>query len=68
MVHDPVEQAHEKYNSFLSSMFILGAGASGNETLILLLYGVSHKKGIDKKTFIWSCSRPQFTVFKFIWI
>ena len=38
MVHDPVEQGDDKYNSFLSSMFILRAGASGTEMLILLLY------------------------------
>ena len=38
MVHDPVEQGHEKYHSFLSSMFILRADASGTEILILLLY------------------------------
>ena len=25
MVHDPAEQGDDKYNSFLSSMFILGA-------------------------------------------
>ena len=29
MVHDPVEQGDDKYNSFLSSMFILIADASG---------------------------------------
>ena len=38
MVHDPVEQGHEKYNLFLSSMFVLRADASGTEILILLLY------------------------------
>ena len=38
MVHDLVEQGDDKYNSFLSSMFILGADASGTEMLILLLY------------------------------
>ena len=38
MVHDPVEQGDDKYNSFLSSMFILRADASGTEMLILLLY------------------------------
>ena len=38
MVHDPVEQGHDKYNPFLSSMFILRADASGTEMLILLLY------------------------------
>ena len=37
MVHDPVEQGDDKYNSFLSSMSILRA-ASGTEMLILLLY------------------------------
>ena len=31
MVHDPVEQGHDKYNSFLSSMFILMEDASGTE-------------------------------------
>ena len=38
MVHDPVEQGDDKYNSFLSSMFILRADVSGTEMLILLLY------------------------------
>ena len=38
MVHYPVEQGDDKYNSFLSSMFILRADASGTEMLILLLY------------------------------
>ena len=38
MVHDPVEQGDDKYNSFLSSMFILTADVSGTEMLILLLY------------------------------
>ena len=38
MVHDPVEQGDDKYNSFLISMFILRADASGTEMLILLLY------------------------------
>ena len=38
MVHDPVEQGDDKYNSFLSSMFILRADASGTKMLILLLY------------------------------
>ena len=38
MVHDPVEQEDDKYNSFLSSMFILRADTSGTEMLILLLY------------------------------
>ena len=38
MVHGPVEKGHEKYNSFLSSMFILRADASGTEILILSLY------------------------------
>ena len=38
MVHDPVEQGDDKYNSFLSSMFILRADASATEMLILLLY------------------------------
>ena len=38
MVHDPDEQGDNKYNSFLSSMFILRADASGTEILILLLY------------------------------
>ena len=28
MVHDPVEQGDDKYNSFLSSMFILRADLS----------------------------------------
>ena len=37
MVHDPVEQGDDKYNSFLSSMFILRADASSTEMLILLL-------------------------------
>ena len=34
MVHDPVEQGDDKYNSFLSSMFILRAAVSGTEMLI----------------------------------
>ena len=34
MVHDPVEQGDDKYNSFLSSMFILRADASGAGMLI----------------------------------
>ena len=38
MVHDPVEQGDDKYNSFLSSMFILRADTSGTEMLILLSY------------------------------
>ena len=38
MVHDPVEQGDDKYNSFLSSMFVLREDASGTEMLILLLY------------------------------
>ena len=38
MVHDPVEQGDDKYNSFLTSMYILRADASGTEMLILLLY------------------------------
>ena len=38
MVHGPVKQGHKKYNSFMSSMFILRADASGTEILILLLY------------------------------
>ena len=38
MVHDLVEQGHEKYNSFLSLMFILRADATGTKILILLLY------------------------------
>ena len=36
MVHDPVQQGHEKYNSFISSMFMLRADVSGTEMLILL--------------------------------
>ena len=39
----------------------------GSRFLIDSLYRVSHKKGIDNN-FIRSCSRPQFTVFEFIWI
>ena len=31
MVHDPVEQGDDKYNSFLCSMFILRADTSGTE-------------------------------------
>ena len=38
MVHDPVEQGDDKYNSFLRSMFILRADVSGTKMLILLLY------------------------------
>ena len=37
MVHDPVEQGDDKYNSFLSSMLILRADASVTKILILLL-------------------------------
>ena len=37
MVHDPVEQGDDKYNSFLSSMFILRADASGTEMLIIIV-------------------------------
>ena len=37
MVHDPVEQGDDKYNSFLSSMFILRADVSGTEMLIVLI-------------------------------
>ena len=45
MVHDPDEQGDDKYNSFLSSMFILRADASGTEMLILLLYFNSSSAG-----------------------
>ena len=45
MVDDPVEQGDDKYNSFLSSMFILEADASGTEILILLLYFNSSSVG-----------------------
>ena len=49
MVHDPVEQGDDKYNSFLSSMFIFIADASstngGTEMLILLLYFNSSSVG-----------------------
>ena len=49
MVHDPVEQGDDKYNSFLRSMFILIADASGTnggtEMLILLLYFNSSSVG-----------------------
>ena len=38
MAHDPVEQGQDKYNSFLSSMFILITDTSSREMLILLLY------------------------------
>ena len=38
MAHDPVEQGHHKYNSFLSSVFILRADAKWYRILILLLY------------------------------
>ena len=42
MIHDPVEQGHDKYNSFLSlsstSSFQPKADTSGTEILILLLY------------------------------
>ena len=31
MVHDPVEQGDHKYNSFLSSIFILRADAGGTQ-------------------------------------
>ena len=46
MVHDPVEQGDDKYNSFLSSMFILRADVSGTEMLILLLYFISNSSSI----------------------
>ena len=45
MVHDAVEQGDDKYNSFLSSMFILRADVSGTEMLILLLYFNSSSVG-----------------------
>ena len=38
MVHDSVEQGHDKYNSFLSSTFVLRADASDTGMLTLLLY------------------------------
>ena len=38
MVHDPVQQGHNKHNSFLSSMFMLRADVNGTEMLILLYY------------------------------
>ena len=37
-------------------------------TKVLDYTGCLKKNGIDKKTFIRSCSRLQFTVFEFIWI
>ena len=45
MVHDPAEQGDDKYNSFLSSMFILRADPSGTEMLILSLYFNSSSVG-----------------------
>ena len=38
MVHDPVEQCHDKYNSFQFIKFQLRADTSGSKILILLLY------------------------------
>ena len=59
MVHDPVEQGHNKYNSFLSSMFILRANASGTEILILLLYFNSSSIGC---TYCYSLEHSQVAV------
>ena len=49
MVHDSVEQGHDKYNSFLSSMVILRVDAGGTEILILLLYFNSSSVGLEHK-------------------
>ena len=40
MIHDPVEQGHDRYNSFISQFiqFQLGANTSGAELIILFLY------------------------------
>ena len=56
MVHDPVEQSDDKYSSFLSSMFILIADASGTEMLILLLYFNSSSIGFTVTDWNTSCS------------
>ena len=42
--------------------------AAQHASFFFTYYRVSQKKGIDKKTFIRSCSQLQFTVFEFIWI
>ena len=49
MAHDPVEQGQDKYNSFLSSMFILITGVSGREMLILLLYFLLYGELLKQK-------------------
>ena len=41
MVYDPVKQGHDKYNSFLCSVFILRADASGTEILAAVTLGVA---------------------------
>ena len=49
MVHDPVEQGDDKYNSFLSSMFVLRADASGtyrNVNFIIVLFKKIFSHGI----------------------
>ena len=37
MVHDPVEQGDDKYNSFLSSMFVFRADASGTKNVNFII-------------------------------
>ena len=56
MVYDPVEQGDDKYNSFLSSMFILRADASGTEMLILLLCFNSSSIGFTYTVTHWNTS------------
>ena len=59
MVHDPVEQGDDKYNSSLSSMLILRADVSGTEMLILLLYFNSSSIGrLAARYQIWATTPP----------
>ena len=59
MVHDPVEQGDDNY-TFLSSMFILRADASGTEMLILLLYFNSSSIGFTYCYWNTSCSTIKY--------
>ena len=59
MVHDLVEQGDDKYNSFLSSMFILRTDASGTEMLILLLYFNSSSFGFTYSGALWQGSSTE---------
>ena len=56
MVHDPVKEGHDKYNSFLNSMFILRVDASGTKILVLLLYFISSSIGFTYCYWNISCS------------